>query len=149
MSSNLPEVEAALKKYEVEFDRRIAAVASDVSFKLEQYAKEEIKGERPYTYPDGKKRGKKADRIYEKATPGQPPMNRTGDLRRSIAPTMSRQGFQKYTVEVGAYTVYARRLELGGGNWKPGTKFPYLLPALKKFMGSGYLNYSLRKHFRG
>jgi Bacteriophage HK97-gp10, putative tail-component len=148
LSDNLPEVEAQLKEYVASFDARIARVASDVTMRFEQLAKEEIKGERGYSYPGGKKRGKKAERIYEKAIPGQPPMNRSGDLRRSIAGTMKRIGFGIYSAEAGAYTVYARRLELGGGNWKPGTKFPYMEPALRKLLASGYIGSTLRKHFR-
>jgi len=148
LSDNLPEVEESLKRWNTLFDRKLAEVVSDVSMRLEQLGKEEIQGERGYHYPNGKKRGLKKDRIYDKAESGKPPMNRTGDLRRSIAGTMSRKGFGSYSAEVGAYTKYARHVELGGPKWKPGVRFPYLEPAVKKLVQSNYISTAFRKQFR-
>ena len=85
---------------------------------LIQLAKEEIVGRRP--------KG-------EKAISGQPPMNRTGNLRRSITGEKSRKGFGKYEAIVGPTIIYGRRVELGGGNWPSGTRFPYMAPAFAKF----------------
>jgi len=92
---------------------------------LIQLAKEEIKGRRP----EG-----------QKATAGAPPMNRTGNLRRSIRGEKRTVGFAKYTAIVGPTIIYRRAVELGGEfsppSWK-GTSavkgFPYMAPAFKKF----------------
>jgi len=96
---------------------------------LIQLSQEEIKGERPvvgYT-----RSGKK---IYQSpAEPNHPPMNRTGNLRRSIRGEKARLGFADYYAKVGPEMVYARRVELGGGNWPSGLKFPYMTPAFQKF----------------
>lgn len=85
---------------------------------LIQLAKEEIVGRRP--------KG-------QKATSGQPPMNRTGNLRRSIRGEKYKIGFGKYEAIVGPTIIYGRRVELGGGNWPSGTRFPYMAPAYAKF----------------
>jgi hypothetical protein len=95
---------------------------------LIQLAKEEIQGKR------GKTNG-----VWDKATAGQPPMNRTGNLRRSIRGEKI-NGFGKYEAIVGPTVVYGRAVELGGSfapkSWR-GTSavkgFPYMLPALQKF----------------
>lgn len=92
---------------------------------LIQLSKEEIKGRRP----EG-----------QKATAGQPPMNRTGNLRRSIRGEKRTVGFAKYTAIVGPTIIYGRAVELGGefspDSWKGTTAvkgFPYMAPAFKKF----------------
>jgi len=85
---------------------------------LIQLAKGEIKGRRL---------------AGQKAVSGLPPMNRTGDLRRSIKGEKFRTGFASYSAIVGPTIVYGRRVEMGGGNWAPGTKFPYMEPAFNKF----------------
>ena len=92
---------------------------------LIQLSKEEIQGRRP--------KG-------EKATAGQPPMNRTGNLRRSIRGEKITKGFAKYEAIVGPTIIYGRAVELGGNfaprSWKGTTAmrgFPYMAPAFKKF----------------
>ena len=60
-------------------------------------------------------------------------MNRTGDLRRSIKGEKFRVGFASYTAIVGPTIIYGRRVELGGGNWPSGVRFPYMEPAYEKF----------------
>ena len=63
----------------------------------------------------------------------------SGQLRRSIN-TRLFIGFGHYKVEVGTSMIYARQVELGGGNWKSGVKYPYLVPALESLQKSGALN---------
>jgi len=96
--------------------------------KLIQLAQEEIKGERAVigTTKSGKK-------IYEKATPNQPPQNRTGNLRRSIRGEKFREGYATYSAVVGPTMKYSRQVELGGGKWGQDIKFPYMSPAFQKF----------------
>lgn len=63
----------------------------------------------------------------------------SGDLRRSIT-TELRLGFGSYVATVGPTMEYARQVELGGGKWKSGVKYPYLVPAFKSLQQSGALN---------
>jgi hypothetical protein len=63
----------------------------------------------------------------------------TGNLRRSIT-TKSRYGFGTYIAEVSATMSYARHVELGGPNWKPGVKYPFLGPAATSLKDSGKLS---------
>jgi hypothetical protein len=65
-----------------------------------------------------------------RSPPPTPPMNVTGNLRRAIRPEV-RKGFTGYSVIVGSFAVYARRLELGGGNWLSGTKYPFVEPTAR------------------
>jgi hypothetical protein len=94
---------------------------------LIQLSKEQIVGKRPYT------KGPRGGRIYEKATPGKPPMSRTGDLKRSIRGERFNVGFANYSAVVGPTIEYGRRVELGGGNWPQGVRFPYMEPAYSTF----------------
>ena len=103
---------------------------------LIQLSKEEIKGKRP-----------KINGRYTKAISGLPPMNRTGDLRRSITGEKFNVGFANYSAIVGPTIVYGRRVEMGGGNWSPGTMFPYMAPAYTKFR-SMVLPQLTNKYFR-
>jgi hypothetical protein len=63
----------------------------------------------------------------------------SGDLRRSITSEL-RLGFGTYVATVGPTMEYARQVELGGGKWKSGVKYPYLTPALESLQKSGALN---------
>jgi hypothetical protein len=83
---------------------------------LIQLSKEQIQGRRP--------KGQVA--WTGKPTP---PMNRTGNLRRSITGQKYQSGFATYDAIVGPTIVYGRKVELGGANWKSGVRFPYMEPA--------------------
>lgn len=133
--SNLPEVVAAWEAHEAKVDIAIAQAAVEISLRLEGMAKRNIKGKRP----EG-----------QKAVSGASPMNRTGNLRRSIAGTTNRQGFGSYTAVVGAYMEYARAVEMGAPynppTWTKGEHFPFLQPAVDKFTSSNMMNQILVKH---
>lgn len=133
--SNLPEVQAAWAAHEKKVDLAIAQAAVEISLRLEGMAKRNIKGKRP----EG-----------QKAVSGQPPMNRTGNLRRSIAGTTGRKGFGSYVSVVGAYMEYARAVEMGAPynppTWRNGEHFPFLDPAVKTFTNSNMMNRILMKH---
>jgi hypothetical protein len=133
---------------------------------LIQLAKEEIKDERPYYSTDssgqaglrtsttkGMKSVKRKDRVYQTAWRGfpEPPMNRTGTLRRSIRGEKFRVGFASYVGLVGPTVIYGRRVELGGGNWAAGVRFPYMEPAFQKYASSGIHQQIIDKHlgYRG
>ena len=63
----------------------------------------------------------------------------TGNLRRSIT-TTARSGFGTYIAEVSATMSYARHVELGGPNWKPGVTYPFLGPAATSLKDNGKLS---------
>lgn len=65
--------------------------------------------------------------------PGESAWSRSGDLRRSITGVRTNVGFAHYEAVVGPTMVYARKVELGGPNWKPGVRYPYMEPAYETF----------------
>jgi hypothetical protein len=134
-SDNLSQVEAALQEYKARFEIAIGSAANEISKQLAGTAMKQIEGDRKSVgYP---------------ATSGKPPMNVTGNLRRSIKGTSSRLGFGIYTAEAGAYMVYARAVELGGApTWTQGQHFPYMQPALEQFRRSDIIQRILVKHLR-
>ena len=135
MNNNLSLVKAAIVKVQGEIDARAMAARDEMMTAMIQLGQEEIKGQRP--------KG-------QKATPDAPPMNRTGDLRRSITGQKFREGFASYSAVVGPQTVYARAVELGGApNWPTGLKFPYMAPAYKKFLDNDLVTQIFRKHLGG
>jgi len=79
---------------------------------------------------------------HKKGTPRIPggigPNVITGNLRRSIFST-TRVGFGSYIAEIGASMEYARQVELGGGSWKSGVKYPYIGPAVDTLKANGRL----------
>lgn len=127
LNNNLKLVRREVSKLTASVDVRARLARDEMMMALTQLAKEEIRGARPYTV------GPRGGRIYEKATPGKPPMNRTGDLRRSIRGEKFNVGFANYSAIVGPTIEYGRRVEMGGGNWADGVRFPYMEPAYAKF----------------
>jgi len=125
ITSNLKLVRDSVTKATKSIDEGARNARDEMMITLIQLSKEEIQGRRP--------KG-------EKATAGQPPMNRTGNLRRSIRGEKITKGFGKYEAIVGPTIIYGRAVELGGNfaprSWK-GTSamrgFPYMAPAFKKF----------------
>lgn len=87
---------------------------------IEMLAKSEITGGHPRGTPTP-------------SSPGDPPTNISGTLRRSItatSPTLMASG--AYSVQVGPTVIYGRHVELGGPNWPPGVSYPYMQPAYDK-----------------
>lgn len=134
-SDNLPQVVAAMKAYEKRADNLLGLAAQEISQMLEGVAKNEIKGDRSNVpYP---------------AVSGKPPMNVSGDLRRSIKGTSGRVGFGIYYAQAGAYMVYARAVELGGApTWTNGQHFPYMQPALEQVRRSTIVQRIISKYMR-
>ena len=109
----------ATKKAGKSIDDGARATRDEMMTTLIQLAKAEIVGRRP--------KG-------ERATSGKPPMNRTGNLRRSIRGEKYNVGFAKYEAIVGPTMIYGRAVEMGGApTWTKGQKFPYMSPAYAKF----------------
>ena len=112
-------VREATKKAGKSIDDGARATRDEMMTTLIQLAKAEIVGRRP--------KG-------ERATSGKPPMNRTGNLRRSIRGEKYNVGFAKYEAIVGPTMIYGRAVEMGGApTWTRGQKFPYMSPAYAKF----------------
>jgi hypothetical protein len=63
------------------------------------------------------------------ATPGSGPARVTGALQRSIHTEVARKGFGSYEAKVFPTMVYSRQVELGGGKWRSGVNYPYMIPA--------------------
>jgi hypothetical protein len=119
ITSNLKLVREATKKAGKSIDDGARATRDEMMVTLIQLAKAEIVGKRP--------KG-------QVATSGQPPMNRTGNLRRSIRGEKYDVGFAKYEAIVGPTMIYGRAVEMGGApTWTRGQKFPYMSPAYAKF----------------
>lgn len=119
ITSNLKLVKEATKKAGKSIDDGARATRDEMMTTLIQLAKAEIVGRRP--------KG-------ERAISGKPPMNRTGNLRRSIRGEKYNIGFAKYEAIVGPTMIYGRAVEMGGApTWTKGQKFPYMSPAYAKF----------------
>ena len=132
--SNLKAVKRDWQKATNSVDTRARRTRDEMMTALIQLSKEEIQGKR------GSHKGPNGGRVWDKATAGQPPMNRTGDLRRSITGKKYKAGFGTYSAIVGPTIIYGRSVEVGGQyappSWR-GTSatrgFPYMEPAYKKF----------------
>lgn len=125
ITSNLKQVRESVTKYAGSLNEGARNARDEMMVTLIQLSKEQIQGRRP---------------AGQKATAGRPPMNRTGNLRRSIRGEKINKGFGKYEAIVGPTIVYGRAVELGGEfsppSWKGTTAvkgFPYMAPAFKKF----------------
>lgn len=127
ITSNLKLVRKGVDKIGADINTSARMARDEMMAALIQLSKEQIEGKRPYT------KGPRGGRQYQKATPNQPPMNRTGDLRRSIRGEKFNVGYANYTAIVGPTIEYGRRVELGGGDWPAGLRFPYMEPAYQKF----------------
>lgn len=134
LTQNLRLVRKSVDKLSSSIDVSTRMARDEMMAALIQLSKEQIKGRRP------------EGQVAWTGSP-TPPMNRTGDLRRSIRGEKFRVGFANYTAIVGPTIIYGRRVELGGGNWQPGVRFPYMEPAYKQFRTS-VLPQIQAKHFR-
>ena len=140
--NNINAVKKAITSQTRKIDEGARAARDEMMTTFIQLAQEEIQGERgvignKIKFVDGQaKRGGKL-RGDDPAVPGQPPKNRTGNLRRSIRGEKAREGFASYTAIVGPTIIYGRSVEIGGKyappTWRNNEKFPYMQPAFNKF----------------
>lgn len=138
ITTNLNLVRNAVTQKTASIDVATRMARNEMMMAMIQLAKKEIKGRRP----EG-----------EKATAGEPPKNRTGNLRRSIKGFPTKVGFAKYAAIVGPTMVYARAVELGGiyapQSWHGTTAmagFPYFKPAYEKYVHAGLTQKIMLKH---
>lgn len=126
MSDNLPEVTAALKRWQNRMDKAAEMATVQISREVEAYSKK-IVGEVIHA------RG--APHI---TTASGGPNTVTGTLGQNIRSAVPRrEGYGTYVAVVGAETTYARQLEEGGGNWPSGVKYPFMRPARNQVVDSG------------
>lgn len=146
ITSNLKLVRSKLEKFTSNVDVSARRARDELAETLVQLAKEEIKGERGFVRMQRRNistahpRGKGTYKSYERATAGEPPMNRTGNLRRSIKAEFFTFGFANYKAIIGPTVIYGRAVELGGvyapRSWRNTSAmagFPYMKPAWDKF----------------
>jgi hypothetical protein len=69
------------------------------------------------------------------SSPGQPPTNITGNLRRSISSSVKRGFGLSYIATVGPTMIYSRALELGMGD--DNVKYPFVLPTATIMLTTG------------
>jgi hypothetical protein len=123
LTQNLRLVRKGVDKFTKNIDVASRMARDEMMAALIQLSKEQIQGRRP------------KGQVAWTGRP-TPPMNRTGDLRRSIRGEKFRTGFASYTAIVGPTIIYGRQVELGGGNWPAGVRFPYMEPAYEQFRRS-------------
>ena len=127
MSDNLPEVQAAIDAAMVRLDGGIAMAMNLISLQLQRDA---------VANASEAKHSPKQPRV-----PTKGPNRVTGNLVNNIRPMPAiRKGFASYVGGVESSAVYSRQLEEGGGKWKQGVKYPYLLPARDQLLLSGKVN---------
>lgn len=87
------------------------------------------------------------EREMKKNSSGRPGPNvQTGAHRRGIVTEGPVRSGSSWEARIGPTMVYSRRLELGGGNWPPGLKFPYAEPAIE-WARNGPIAEVFRRHW--
>jgi hypothetical protein len=140
VKSNLKYIEASWEKATQKVDTSSKQARDEMMAVLVELSKKQIKGTRP---------------AGQKATAGQSPMNRTGNLRKSIRGKKTTIGFGRYSAEIGTDIVYGLAVERGGKYAPPswaGTSamrgFPYMEPAFDKFKQKEFPKI-VNKYFKG
>ena len=143
--SNIASVTKAIDKKIDKVDTNVMAARDEMMARLIQLAQNEIQGERGVVARKISNHRKIYNYKQDPAISGQPPKNRTGNLRRSIIGKKAREGFASYSAIVGPTVIYGRAVELGGApTWTNGQHFPYMAPALQKFQREAIA--IIRKH---
>lgn len=101
------------------------AAAYEAGHVIERGMKQQITG----GHPKGTKTG---------ASPGGPPENISGTLRRSIMTDFPVSvGGGMFEVTVGPTVIYARHVDLGGPRWPDGVSYPYVQAGANLAIDSG------------
>ena len=134
MSSNLPEVTAALKRWETQMDKAAELSAKQISIAVWTKAKS-LTSETVNPPIQSKNKLRHNPHI---GGDGTPPNYATGNLNRNIiANPVRRQGFATYAASVTSGAEYARVLEEGSSRWTSGVKYPYMNPARDEVVNTG------------
>lgn len=135
VSSNLPEVIAALKAWQKRMDdagmRATQLITRDLVAQAQKNAHETIN-------PPVQKRNKLRHNPHIGPRTGEGPNYATGNLYRNIIGNpVRRVGFETYTASATSGAEYARAVEEGSSRWLSGVKFPYMMPARDYLVQSG------------
>ena len=134
MSSNLPEVTAALKRWETRMDKAAELSAKQISIAVWTKAKS-LTSETVNPPIQSKNKLRHNPHI---GGDGTPPNYATGNLNRNIiANPVRRQGFATYAASVTSGAEYARVLEEGSSRWLSGVRYPYMNPARDEVVNTG------------
>ena len=134
MSSNLPEVTAALKRWETRMDKAAELSAKQISIAVWTKAKS-LTSETVNPPIQSKNKLRHNPHI---GGDGTPPNYATGNLNRNIiANPVRRQGFATYAASVTSGAEYARVLEEGSSRWLSGVRYPYMNPARDEIVNTG------------
>ena len=134
MSSNLPEVIAALKRWETRMDKAAELSAKQISIAVWTKAKS-LTSETVNPPIQSKNKLRHNPHI---GGDGTPPNYATGNLNRNIIANPVRpQGFATYAASVTSGAEYARVLEEGSSRWLSGVKYPYMNPARDEIVNTG------------
>lgn len=150
MSDNFSEFQAGMQRWLNRFDQAATGAMSLIARQVYINAKKNADSASNPPVRVTSRNGNQYYRYNPHIGPrsGEGPNRGTGNLLTSMTFSSSRQGFGSYTAEVGAGAVYARQLELGGGKWQSGVKYPYMEPALTGIVSSGQLSQILAYSFR-
>ena len=145
MSSNLPEVTAALKRWETRMDKAAELSAKQISIAVWTKAKS-LTSETVNPPIQSKNKLRHNPHI---GGDGTPPNYATGNLNRNIiANPVRRQGFATYAASVTSGAEYARVLEEGSSRWLSGVKYPYMNPARDEVVNTGKARMIVNGFFR-
>ena len=135
VSSNLPEVIAALKAWQSRMDqagmRATQLITRDLLARAQENAHQTVN-------PPIQKGNKLRHNPHIGPRSGEGPNYATGNLFRNIkANPVTRSGFQSYVASVESTAEYARAVEEGSSRWLSGVKYPYMMPARDYLVQSG------------
>ena len=146
VSSNLPEVIAALKAWQKRMDEAGFRATQKITLDLWSRAQKnasEVKN--PPTQSNNRLR----HNPHIGPRSGEGPNYATGNLFRNIlADPVRRVGFESYVASVSSRAEYARAVELGSPRWSSGVKFPYMIPARDYLVQSGRASAYIRDEVR-
>ena len=145
MTDNLPEVTAALKRWERRMDKAAELAAREITIAV--WAKARSLTQEVVNVPymvNGKKR-----RNPHIGADGTPPNYGDGNLFRAIInKPVRRIGFGTYAASVESGMSYARVLEEGSPRWTSGVKYPYMNPARDHIVNTGKARMIIDGSFR-
>jgi hypothetical protein len=146
VSSNLPEVIAALKAWQKRMDsagfRATQLITQDLVFQAKKNASQTKN-------PPIQSNNRLRYNPHIGPRSGEGPNYATGNLFRNIIGNpVQRVGFETYAASASSGAEYARAVELGSPRWKSGVKFPYMIPARDYLVQSGRASAYIRDEVR-
>jgi hypothetical protein len=145
VTNNLPEVIAALKRWEIRMDKAGELAARDIGRAVLTDAKAIAHSTVNTPIQKG---GRLRHRPHIGPRDGEGPNYATGNLFRNIlAEPVRREGFATYVAVVSSKAEYARAVEEGSSRWTSGVKFPYMRPARDRVVNLGKARMIMRGYY--